>query len=279
MAVSDIRKALWSKSAAQYSAHTRRFDTHSRITCALLDSLDGQPCTTVVDFGCGPGNSTEIIAKRFPGVEIHAIDYAEGMLAQARSRFIGSPARVRLASDLAEIEAWRLEAPSRSANGIDLVVCSNSFFHVEDKRRLLAAFGRLMSPMLTLVFSMYESVLAKSRTLSEPAADPLSAEIVERLRKHGYSVSRRVQDRERFTQDSLAELFSACGFSLVNTGVVRLIRAPEERLSFFAIPAVAKESFPDIPAEAVAAVAREMLKKPNYPPVLRNVFTLRADRK
>jgi trans-aconitate 2-methyltransferase len=40
----------------------------------------------VVDLGCGPGNSTELLLERFPGAELIGIDNSEAMLASARTR-------------------------------------------------------------------------------------------------------------------------------------------------------------------------------------------------
>ncbi|MEL7238316.1 MAG: methyltransferase domain-containing protein [Planctomycetota bacterium] len=40
---------------------------------------------TIVDLGCGPGNSTAALAERFPNATITGVDLDEGMLANARA--------------------------------------------------------------------------------------------------------------------------------------------------------------------------------------------------
>jgi trans-aconitate 2-methyltransferase len=55
----------------------------------------------IVDLGCGPGTSTELLAARYPDAEIVGIDNSEQMLAAARKRLPG------LAFEKHDIGAWR----------------------------------------------------------------------------------------------------------------------------------------------------------------------------
>jgi trans-aconitate 2-methyltransferase len=53
----------------------------------------------VVDLGCGPGNSAELLARRFPAAELTGIDTSEAMLEEARAR---APAARFLRQDIAD---------------------------------------------------------------------------------------------------------------------------------------------------------------------------------
>ena len=70
----------------------------------LLFQLPAYDPPTVYDLGCGPGNSTELLAQAFPNAEIVGIDSSEEMLAAARER-------VRGATFVAQrVEDWRPSA-------------------------------------------------------------------------------------------------------------------------------------------------------------------------
>src|SRR5579862_2116752 len=59
----------------------------------------------IVDLGCGPGNSTAVLAARWPGAEIIGLDSSETMIAAARRE---APQRTWLLGDIA---SWTSEAP------------------------------------------------------------------------------------------------------------------------------------------------------------------------
>jgi trans-aconitate 2-methyltransferase len=60
----------------------------------------------IVDLGCGPGNSTALIASRYPAADILGIDSDTAMLAQARA------AHVNARFETGDLETWApREAP------------------------------------------------------------------------------------------------------------------------------------------------------------------------
>ena len=74
-------------SAARYLAFE---DERTRPARDLLAQVPADLVAgTVYDLGCGPGNSTELLAKRFPGRGVRGVDNAADMLKAARERLPG----------------------------------------------------------------------------------------------------------------------------------------------------------------------------------------------
>src|SRR5262245_19252919 len=59
----------------------------------------------VIDLGCGPGNSTAVLAGRWPDAALTGLDSAASMLASARQEF---PKWQWIQGDIAQ---WQSEAP------------------------------------------------------------------------------------------------------------------------------------------------------------------------
>jgi trans-aconitate 2-methyltransferase len=74
--VSDWNPALYS----------RFEEERTRPAAELLARVPLETANRIVDLGCGPGNSTELLLDRYPGAHIVGIDNSEAMLAAARKR-------------------------------------------------------------------------------------------------------------------------------------------------------------------------------------------------
>jgi trans-aconitate 2-methyltransferase len=84
----------------------------------------------VIDLGCGPGNSTRVVARRWPLATVTGIDSSAAMLAAARKEF---PEQTWLQSDIAH---WQPETP------FDVVFSNAALQWVPDHRR---EFPRLLT--------------------------------------------------------------------------------------------------------------------------------------
>lgn len=66
----------------------------------LAKRVQGCGAKSIVDIGCGPGNSTAVLQDTFPGAKILGIDSSEAMIAKAREKHSDIDFEVRSAEDL-----------------------------------------------------------------------------------------------------------------------------------------------------------------------------------
>jgi len=79
----------------------------------------------LIDLGCGPGNSTEVLAQRWPRAELSGLDSSPDMIATARETY---PQRTWLEGDLA---TWIADRP------YDLVFSNAALQWAPDHRRVV----------------------------------------------------------------------------------------------------------------------------------------------
>ncbi|MGD0359777.1 MAG: methyltransferase domain-containing protein [Bryobacteraceae bacterium] len=117
----------WSPSQYLKFAEERARPCHDLVARIAASSV-----RRVIDLGCGPGNSTAVLADRWPGVEITGLDNSAEMIARARRDY---PTQSWVAGDIA---AW-----AAGADGQFDIVFSNAALQWADDHAAL--FPRLFS--------------------------------------------------------------------------------------------------------------------------------------
>jgi trans-aconitate 2-methyltransferase len=105
----------------------------------------------VVDVGCGPGNSTEALALRFPRARLRAFDSSADMIDAARRRMPQVPFEV------ADVVPW-----STGAARFDVILANAVLQWVPDHTTLFAALARKLTRGGALAVQMPDN-------LTEPA--------------------------------------------------------------------------------------------------------------
>ncbi len=80
-------------------------DDRTRPVRDLVAAVPTHDPARVIDIGCGPGNSTEVLAARFPGAQASGIDSSPEMIEAARKRL------PRVQFEVADIATWADRGP------------------------------------------------------------------------------------------------------------------------------------------------------------------------
>jgi trans-aconitate 2-methyltransferase len=116
-------------SARQYSIFEQQRTRPVRDLVAAIAVDDVQ---RAVDLGCGPGNSTEVLAERYPAAKVTGLDSSDNMLVDARQRLPG------LNFELADIANWN------PAQTFDVILANASLQWLPDHAQL---YPRLVSKL------------------------------------------------------------------------------------------------------------------------------------
>ncbi len=155
--MADWNPALYSRFEAE----------RTRPAAELLARVPLEAPRSVVDLGCGPGNSTELLARRYRAARIVGTDTSEAMLAAARERL---PAVTFERSDIAE---WSAAEP------VDLLYANASLQWVPDHPRLMPRLVAALAPGGALAAQMPDNLDEPSHALMrETAADPRFAPLI-----------------------------------------------------------------------------------------------------
>ncbi len=144
-------------SPAQYGAFE---DERTRPSRDLVAAIPDTAASRVCDLGCGPGNSTEVLAARFGNAAIEGVDSSPDMVAAARARMPG----VRFT--VADIQAWDDPGPFG-------VLLANAVLQwLPDHAALLPRLAARLAPGGSLAVQMPDNLDEPAhRLMREVAAD------------------------------------------------------------------------------------------------------------
>lgn len=131
-------------------------DERTRPVRDLLAALPPIDASSVIDLGCGPGNSTEVLAARYPEAQVAGIDSSADMVAAARQRL---PA-VRFA--VQDLQGWTESDPSEQEGPFDVILANAVLQWVPDHAALLPKLVARLEPNGALAVQMPDN-------LGEPA--------------------------------------------------------------------------------------------------------------
>ncbi len=149
----------------------RRYeDERTRPAQELLARVPLTEAARVVDLGCGPGNSTELLVNRFPKAQVTGTDNSEAMLVSARERL--PQARF----ELSDIATW---APRSEEEAPDLIYANASLQWVPDHHKLIPRLFDALAPGGVLAIQMPDNReepthrLMRALAAEAPWAEPI----------------------------------------------------------------------------------------------------------
>lgn len=134
-------------------------DQRTRPAADLLARVPARHPARVVDLGCGPGNSTALLAARWPDARLEGLDSSADMLAQARAS--GVPA----AWVAADIATWTPDAP------YDVIFSNATFQWLPDQAALFPRLMSFVAPGGIFAFQVPVNFNAPSHALMRESAD------------------------------------------------------------------------------------------------------------
>lgn len=141
--------------------YTKFEEERNRPIRDLLGQIPNASVLTALDLGCGPGNSTELLQKRFPDAVVVGVDSSEEMIAAARKRLPG----VRFEKD-------DIAALGSVAGSFDVVLANASLQWVPDHASLLKMLTARLSVGGSLAVQMPDNLDEPAhRLMREIAAD------------------------------------------------------------------------------------------------------------
>jgi trans-aconitate 2-methyltransferase len=130
----------------------------TRPAVELLSRVDMDAPASVVDLGCGPGNSTALLAARWPRAKLTGVDASQEMLDEAAT------SGVRAKWQLADAAQWKPDAPC------DVMFSNATLQWIADHKNLLPRLIGHVAPGGVFAFQVPVNFSEPCHTLIQDVA-------------------------------------------------------------------------------------------------------------
>ncbi len=143
----QVTKVIFDLGAFGYDHLTRQIFWRNHIEGILEEAP--RPAERILDLGCGPGNSTFVLAAKFgPEVKVVGVDISEKMLQRAEKNAGRLPSEFRRRLEFVRADASELPFP---ADHFDLAFGHSFLYLVTDRKAVLSEALRVLKPGGTLM--------------------------------------------------------------------------------------------------------------------------------
>jgi trans-aconitate 2-methyltransferase len=172
----------------------------------LLAQVDAESPQYVADLGCGPGNLTAVLAKRWPRARVVGVDNSPEMIAKSVEY-----SDERVSFSLGDVRDWEPDSPP------DVLICNAVLQWVPGHQDLLVRWADLLAPGGWLAFQLPGNFDQPSHAIvREMAASPRWREPL-----RGAELNRQAGDPQEY-----AELLARPGYEVNawETSYVHILR-------------------------------------------------------
>lgn len=127
----------FTKAAKNYeSDHAGIYEMCKKDYPDILEELEKEPFSDLLDAGCGPAPMISLLAEKYPDRHYTGLDLTPAMIEQAKKKNIPNAVFV-----VGDCENFPFEE-----NAFDAIICSNSFHHYPDSLAFFASVKRCLRP-------------------------------------------------------------------------------------------------------------------------------------
>lgn len=127
----------FTKAAKNYeSDHAGLYEMCKKDYPDILEELEKEPFSDLLDAGCGPAPMISLLAKKYPDRHYTGLDLTPAMIEQAKKKNIPN----------AEFVVGDCENFPFEDNAFDAIICSNSFHNYPDPLAFFKSVQRCLRP-------------------------------------------------------------------------------------------------------------------------------------